>query len=823
MSLISRKRMTFAVSLATIEKVIAVRGLIVERNQVFLCGMVLWIFAGCVPGSGETARPTEQRSGGDGSAGAPARRGGSMAIVTAGDVADTSAGGGNRGGGDAAGVWMGGSDAVVVGGVEAMDGGVRPDVGGTAGDVTGGVNHAGGRTGGGVARGGLDGGGVGPYEITPSVLNFTTPDLGQMTERSLRIRNLGPTELRLSDFRWDLSTDFSLFVYRIDDDDVGEQIFIDGEQNQLVEIVIPANTRVTLSVRFQPSGEVQNESGTLQLTATEQNGDLTEVEIPINVESERPALIVTPMTLDFGQVAVGETMSQRLTLTNPSDLPVDLLDMLLTSASGRFRAFFEGQDISIDPGAIPATVNGGESIAFDIVFSPENQRADTANLTIISNAMPPRIDVAIAANRAAPCMRISPAEITFPFGLVNRPTETQLTIESCGGLPLRIDRLDISAGADTFSISPETMPDLPLVLPAADVNMNPLMRPNHVLGIVFNPADELSYRGVLSITHNDVNQRLDNEEGQPVRAVPLTGRGVAMNACPEARTSVNELVVGPLYVVLIDVSVSIDVDGLNGRPVQYEWVVIQRPLGSTSQPVESIANPVEPAEGGPADNRQTPGAQFFVDLVGEYILELQVTDALGLRSPSPSCPQPAARVRITAESDAAIYLQLVWDTPRDDDPQDLNGTDMDLHFLHPAGDDWFGGSAGRYDCYYENVSPDWGVRNNRMDDPSLDIDDTNGAGPESISLNHPQNTDVIGGPYRVGVHYYRATLGAFDAREVASEATIRIHLNQVLSYERSITLNQRNDFWEAAAIIWRPGDRRVIEVNQLSFKQPDGL
>ena len=147
--------------------------------------------------------------------------------------------------------------------------------------------------------------------------------------------------------------------------------------------------------------------------------------------------------------------------------------------------------------------------------------------------------------------------------------------------------------------------------------------------------------------------------------------------------------------------------------------------------------------------------------MGEYVIELRVTDSFN--ESSDVCPEPVARLRIISEPQEDIHLQLVWNTPLDPDQRDLQGADVDLHFLHPAGTRWFGGLQGKYDCYFENTSPDWGIEFNQEDDPSLDIDDTNGAGPENINLNNPQNTDEIGGPYRVGVHYYRATLSAFEA------------------------------------------------------------
>ena len=75
------------------------------------------------------------------------------------------------------------------------------------------------------------------------------------------------------------------------------------------------------------------------------------------------------------------------------------------------------------------------------------------------------------------------------------------------------------------------------------------------------------------------------------------------------------------------------------------------------------------------------------------------------------------------------HVRITWD--KDD-------TDIDLHFS------WSGGST----CYYSNKSPIWG--GSSATSPKLDVDDTNGFGPENITI------DALPGPgtYRIYVHYF---------------------------------------------------------------------
>lgn len=87
---------------------------------------------------------------------------------------------------------------------------------------------------------------------------------------------------------------------------------------------------------------------------------------------------------------------------------------------------------------------------------------------------------------------------------------------------------------------------------------------------------------------------------------------------------------------------------------------------------------------------------------------------------------------ITVKSNAlnnTYHARITWDK---------NDTDVDLHFS------WSGGS----ECFYSNKTPTWG--GSAATSPRLDVDDTNGFGPENITIG------ALPGPgtYRLWVYYY---------------------------------------------------------------------
>jgi hypothetical protein len=327
--------------------------------------------------------------------------------------------------------------------------------------------------------------------------------------------------------------------------------------------------------------------------------------------------------------------------------------------------------------------------------------------------------------------------------------------------------------------------------------------------VAFQPEADSPYRGTLHIDHDDLNT--------PLTKIQLTGAGT-LNQCPHPQVATPELQVMPLDIITLDGRLSNDPDGWI---VESHWVVLDAPRGSTTQPLENYFNPARPQDGGRPDDPSTPGAFFWADLAGSYTLALNVVDEQGLQTPSHACPAPETHlVEVFAEPSDDILIQVTWNTPQDIDQTDDDGTDIDVHLLHPLGlhprgEDW---SQAPFDCYFANKEPDWGPEG-PDGNPSLDIDDVNGAGPENISVNHPEDTTALGAPYLIGVHYYRAE--SFLAGDYGpSDVTVRIYLGGELSDEFQRQLLASDHFWRVGAIEWTPGNHRIMPIDRYYERIP---
>ncbi|MCB9554206.1 MAG: choice-of-anchor D domain-containing protein [Myxococcales bacterium] len=646
----------------------------------------------------------------------------------------------------------------------------------------------------------VDGAKTAEFSVRPEAFVFPRLSIGQQTVRRVTVSNEGTGDLILIEIGLDDRSSANEFELALEDGGVEAPV---GANDRIV--LAPGAERV-FAVHYNPADEIPD-GGAVVMSTNDPN--LPRVSIEIRASETAGEIDVNPRTVDFGGVEVGQTATEPLTVTN---LGVAELVISRLEVSGRagFGVQYAGEDVQ---GALaePIVVGPGAQIVLDARYVPAAPGVADGELLIESNAVnTPELTVRLYANGAEPCINVTPGSIDFGSGLLvddragETPNQRGVTIESCGTVPLRVRRIEFEDPRDAFGVLdlPEAVEGEPLIeLPAAVAGEE---FPARLLQVGFWPV-ELGVYGGRMLVYSDATP-----VDEPV-AVDLFGRGVD-NTCPLPVSTRDAYEVQPLDIITLDGTPSTDPDG---EVVEWRWTVVQRPDGSVSQPVESFDDPTRPADGGADDDTGTPRALFFIDLAGDYVIELQAVDALG----QPSCDPPAAQIRVSAVPEQDLHIQLVWTTPDDPDETDTIGTDIDLHFRHErAGEKW-GSEAQGWDCYFRNTNPDWGVLGEVVDNPSLDIDDTNGAGPENINLSEPE----IGVTYDIGAIYFRASSTFGDpmipsSREHPSYATLRVFTRGVPLLELvGQELDETSQLWHVARVTWCEGPDcpRVDVVNEV--------
>jgi hypothetical protein len=131
---------------------------------------------------------------------------------------------------------------------------------------------------------------------------------------------------------------------------------------------------------------------------------------------------------------------------------------------------------------------------------------------------------------------------------------------------------------------------------------------------------------------------------------------------------------------------------------------------------------------------------------------------------------------------ADFRAQLTWDTGP-------VSSDIDLHLVRPGGTT----NDATSDCYYANCQGGglaWGATGT-VGDPYLDVDNTQGYGPENITLSGAES-----GNYRVIVRNYNGVL--------STHATVKIYFNDVEAarYTSAVLdpISGGSNYWTVATV-----------------------
>lgn len=469
---------------------------------------------------------------------------------------------------------------------------------------------------------------------------------------------------------------------------------------------------------------------------------------------------------------------RTLTITNTGDATATLTEYVQTG-SASFEVLLQGLDprragdVLVDPDA-DGTPGLSPGAHFDLEIglpTPDAER-DIAVLRFLSADEPP-VEVTVTDFNPQTCLLAEPGALDWQTPIGAREAQS-LTLSPClPGSTVTVDEVKFSGpNTDVFRLAPDTPPAPWVVGGQTEVRVE-------FLPVSAGPAEASLDLGFAA-------------EGPLDDLQSIALRGVAReNQCPRARPAQNLFRVPSETVVTLDGAASVDADGPDGRPVTYEWVVLARPEGSLALPGESL-DPEDPFDG-PRDDTHTPSAVFFVDMVGQYTLELRVTDGQGLSNVA--CDAADDRL-VYIDSRPVQALEVLLENGPDGagEPAEAPEVDLDLHLRHLEGD-WF---SVPFDCYFGNSNPDWGMLGNPDDDPTL-VADAPGA-PERLLYPRPENSEVIGRPYTVGVHGFDAPPG------LAAPFTVTIRINGAVAYTSPPGLEiAKDDFCTIAAIDWPSG------------------
>lgn len=505
---------------------------------------------------------------------------------------------------------------------------------------------------------------------------------------------------------------------------------------------------------------------------------------------------VRDCTIDFEASPITVRVTKEIRITNPSpvDLTIDLEKSGFTPDSGP----------EFEVVQIPGSVKAGQTAIGLVSYRPLVESDHTGTLVIVSDAanLATGEDVVIHVkgtgfDDGVPDIAVSPLVCEYGSVAVSGVAQCTLTVENLGRRDLVFDEVvllddqlvvpeDHTGNEAPFSFvgRPPARDD---VLPPAPTDDSP---PENVfdLTVRFVPQALGEYQGKLRIRSNDPDT--------PEIVIPLNGKGVTPPTCNIAIKSVNGVpgnnTIEPLDDVILTAEGSTPaVEG--GSIASVTWRVLSQPPGSTAV----LTNPT-----GMDTGFTFADGVLGLDLAGRYRVQAVVVDDLGTASVN------QCEIEFEAIPTDSFLVQLSWDVAVGDMDLHLmkqhNGQFCTLSSVNPTSG-LARGCGTDYACYFGNCKatgsrPDWDGdgTGNSPGDPSLDIDDLCGYGPEQINID-----EAAPGAYLVGVHFWGFT-GCDGSGSTGN--TIRIYIYGALAAEFFADMNS-DDWWEPAIIYWpAPGE-----------------
>jgi hypothetical protein len=510
---------------------------------------------------------------------------------------------------------------------------------------------------------------------------------------------------------------------------------------------------------------------------------------------------VQPLVIDFGAVKKDDPEEKKVRTaviynTGGSDLNIKGI-MIKPSGGGVYYTVelggqtYDASKEEVQQGKKPINllIQSNKNTQMTVKYDPQTGESATAKIMLTSDAKNAASTggvtvIDVKANYAGPKIKVEPTKAEFNATVIGGKKTIWLKISSVGDSTLEIKSANIKQGSssefdvDYSKLSKKPVPTDPLSIP-----VNEFVE----LGAVYSP-DDLSEKDINNLPIPDKGFiTIENNTFEASLDVELSGWGV-LKECP---TPVVSIIEGEDVIPQTVLHIFGDQSQAScGNVETYEWKVTQ-----------------------PPDNKQNlipstkfPNPTFTGNVAGDYMFCLDICDSCNKCSSDEDCATTSCK-QVRVSPDQAIHVELTWDTPNDPNQFDEGpeaGSDLDLHFAHPYANSGFDGDGdGKgdpwfdipYDSFWFNKEPEWGSYDPNMNDnPSLDRDDTDGAGPENLNIDGPEN----GKKYRVGVHYWD------DHGYGPSTATVKIYIWKILIFKAECQLYEL-DMWDVASIDWPSG------------------
>jgi hypothetical protein len=144
-------------------------------------------------------------------------------------------------------------------------------------------------------------------------------------------------------------------------------------------------------------------------------------------------IAASPASLSFGNLPAGSSQTLTEALTNTGTASVTVSQAAMSSAA-----------FTVSGLSLPASLGAGQSLTFSVVFTPTVSGSVSGNLSILSNASNPQLNIALSGSENT-AGQLTPMPSALNFGNVSTGSKASLT----GTLSAAGSTVTISSGTST--------------------------------------------------------------------------------------------------------------------------------------------------------------------------------------------------------------------------------------------------------------------------------------------------------------------------------------------------------------------------------------
>jgi len=254
-----------------------------------------------------------------------------------------------------------------------------------------------------------------------------------------------------------------------------------------VPLSLAKGSQASLKITFTPT-LMGTATGSVTVTSNASNPNLT---VTLSGVGMKPQISVVPVSVAFGNVPVGVSNTQTLTLKDSGNANLIISQTTVT-----------GTGFSISGPALPATVTPGNSIALTVRFSAGVAGSVAGTVSIADNAAPVSVPLTGTGISQSLSLSANPSALAFGNVAPGSSSKQSVTVTNTGNSSISLSKL--TSTGSYFSVSGLA---LPVTLAVGQ---------SSGFSVTFAPTTAGTFSGSVAVTSTAANSPL---------SIPLSGTG----------------------------------------------------------------------------------------------------------------------------------------------------------------------------------------------------------------------------------------------------------------------------------------------------------